>query len=82
MLLVEGFREAQVQLGGLQTVLVIQPRHLVQHLNFDAFVRLQADGQLVLRQLLVRIAEQVKRRVLKYTTTSEHLVGRRLPVRR
>ncbi|MNI55453.1 hypothetical protein D3C73_1104050 [compost metagenome] len=44
---------------------VIQARDLVQYLDLDAFIRLQTNGQFVLRQLLVRIAEQVQRWVLE-----------------
>ncbi|MNP79700.1 hypothetical protein D3C76_1776060 [compost metagenome] len=65
MLLIEGFREAQIQLGGLQTMLVIQTRHLVQYLDFDPFVRLQANSQFVLWQLLIGVTEQVQRWVFK-----------------
>ncbi|MOA25875.1 hypothetical protein D3C78_1466270 [compost metagenome] len=60
MRFVEGFGVAQIQFGGLQVVLVIQPRHFVQNLNIDTFVRLQADGQLVLRQFLPGLFEQIQ----------------------
>lgn len=82
MLLIKRLGEAQIQLHRLQTVFVLQAGNFIQDLNFNALIRLQADNQFVLRQLLIGVAEQVQRRVLKYTTTSEHLVGRRLPVRR
>src|SRR5471032_147061 len=49
MLFVEGLGEAQIQLGGLQTVLVLKTRHFVQHFNLDTFIRLQTNGQFVLR---------------------------------
>ncbi len=55
MRLVEGFRVAQVELGGLQVVFVIKTRHFVQDLNIHTLVRLQTDGQFILRQFLPRI---------------------------
>ncbi|MNN65626.1 hypothetical protein D3C81_1811410 [compost metagenome] len=60
MRLIEGFGIAQIQLGYLQIMLVVQTRHFVKHLDIDTFVRLQTDGQLVLRQILPGFFKQVK----------------------
>lgn len=65
MLLMEGIGEAQIQLSGLQTVFMLQPRHLIQNIDLYPFIRLQANGQLILRQRLIGVAEQVQRWILK-----------------
>ncbi|MNS92138.1 hypothetical protein D3C72_1262630 [compost metagenome] len=44
---------------------MIQTRHFVQHLNIHAFIRLQTDSQLVLRQFLPGLFEQVQLWVFK-----------------
>ena len=62
MRLVEGFGIAQIKLGNLQIMLVIQTRHFVQYLDIDTFIRLQTDGQLVLRQILPGFSEQIQLR--------------------
>ena len=60
MRLIEGFGVAQIQLGHLQVVLVLQTRNLIKDLNIYAFVRLQTNGQLVLRQLRPGFFEQIQ----------------------
>ena len=62
MRLVEGLGVAQIQLGDLQIMLMVEARHFVQHLDIHPFVRLQTNGQLVLRQLLPGLFKQVQLR--------------------
>ena len=65
MSLVEGLRIAQIQLGYLQIVFVVKTRHFIEDLNIHALIRLQANRQLVLRQLLPVLFKQVQLRGFK-----------------
>jgi len=60
MRLVEGFGVAQIQFSDLQVMFMIEARHFVQYLDIYPFVRLQANGQLVLRQLLPGLFKQIQ----------------------
>ena len=63
--LIKGFRVAQIQLGDLQVMLVVKSGNFVQHLDIHPFIRLQTNGQLILRQLLPGLFEQVQFRRLE-----------------
>ncbi|MNZ97260.1 hypothetical protein D3C78_1164880 [compost metagenome] len=46
-------------------MLVIQTWHFVQNLNINPFVRLQTNGQFVLRQFLPGLFEQIQFRIFE-----------------
>lgn len=60
MRLVKGLGIAQIQFSDLQVMFMIEARHFVQYLDIYPFVRLQANGQLVLRQLLPCLFKQIQ----------------------
>ena len=60
MRLIKGLGIAQIQFSDLQVMFMIEARHFVQYLDIYPFVRLQANGQLVLRQLLPGLFKQIQ----------------------
>ncbi|CNU49989.1 Uncharacterised protein [Salmonella enterica subsp. enterica serovar Bovismorbificans] len=65
MRLIKGLGVAQIKLRDLQIMLMIQPRYFVKHLNIYAFIRLQANRQFVLRQVLPGLFKEIQFRRLE-----------------
>ncbi len=63
--LIKGLGVAQIKLRDLQIMLMIQPRYFVKYLNIYAFIRLQANRQFVLRQVLPDSLKRFSSGVLK-----------------